>query len=91
MIKLSPDTLEMDMAVRDRFSKKLTCPQCGHSGFAEASEDDDRHRKHPGFAIDLLPKGFYEQRPSKYQESSIIRCHCGRKFPFRAVNEIAHN
>ncbi|MBZ5762839.1 MULTISPECIES: hypothetical protein [Rhizobium] len=79
------------MAARDRFSKKLICPQCGHSGFAEASEDDDRNRKTPGFAIDVMPRGFYEQRASKFQESSIIRCHCGRKFPFRAITEPAHN
>jgi hypothetical protein len=86
-----PETLENDMAARDRFSKKIVCPQCGHSGFAEASEDDDRNRKNPGFAIDVLPRGFYEQRATRYQESTILRCHCGRKFPFRAITEPAHS
>jgi hypothetical protein len=77
------------MAARDRFSKKIICPQCGNSGFAEASEDEHPSRKHPGFAIDLMPKGFFEQRSSRYQESYIIRCQCGRKFPFRSVTEAA--
>ena len=75
------------MASRDRFSKKLTCPQCNSTGFAEASEDDHPTRKHPGFQVDQLPKGFFEQRASNFQESYIIRCECGRKFPFRGRNE----
>ena len=75
------------MPARDRFSKKLTCPQCGHTGFAEASEDEHRPRKHPGFSVDLMPQGFFEQRASNHQEQYIVRCRCGRKFPFRAVNE----
>lgn len=79
------------MTARDRFSKKITCPQCGHNGFAEASEDEHTSRKHPGFTIDLMPKGFFEQRASNYQESYVIRCECGRKFPFRAINEPAHS
>ncbi|MEZ2132783.1 MULTISPECIES: hypothetical protein [unclassified Sinorhizobium] len=77
------------MPARDRFSKKLTCPQCGNAGFAEASENDDPKRKHPDFSIDRMPKGFFEQRPSVHQEMFMIRCECGRKFPFRAVNETA--
>ncbi len=76
------------MASRDRFSKKLTCPQCSNTGFAEASEDDHPTRKHPGFQVDLLPKGFFEQRASHFQESYIIKCECGRKFPFRTRTEL---
>jgi hypothetical protein len=75
------------MAARDRFSKKLTCPQCGNTGFAEASEDDHPSRKHPAFRVDQLPKGFFEQKNSKFQETYIIRCECSRKFPFRALTE----
>lgn len=75
------------MALRDRFSKKLTCPQCGNSGFAEASENDDSRRKHPGFSVDQLPRGFFMQRASNYQETSMIKCECGRKFPFRSLSE----
>jgi hypothetical protein len=82
--------LENAMAARDRFSKKLTCPQCGNNGFAEASEDEHRVRKHPGFAVDKMPKGFFEQRSSNFQESYVVRCQCGRKFPFRALTEPAH-
>ena len=77
------------MALRDRFSKKLTCPQCGNSGFAEASEIDDARRKHPGFTVDKLPRGFAMQRASNYQETSTIKCECGRKFVFRSVAEAA--
>ncbi|TCM80909.1 hypothetical protein EV291_102363 [Rhizobium sp. BK068] len=77
------------MALRDRFSKKLTCPQCGNSGFAEASEIDDPKRKHPGFSVDHLPRGFFIQRASNHQETSMIKCECGRKFPFRSLAEAA--
>jgi hypothetical protein len=75
------------MAARDRFSKKLTCPQCGNTGFAEASEDDHPSRKNPAFRVDQLPKGFFEQKSSNFQETYIIRCECNRKFPFRALTE----
>ncbi|AJD41721.1 hypothetical protein IE4872_CH02510 [Rhizobium gallicum] len=75
------------MAARDRFSKKLTCPQCGNTGFAEASEDDHPSRKNPAFRVDQLPKGFFEQKSSNFQETYIIRCECSRKFPFRALTE----
>ncbi len=77
------------MALRDLFSKKLTCPQCGNTGFAEASEVDDPTRKHPDFKIDKLPRGFFVQRPSKYQETYMLKCECGRKFPFRSLAEAA--
>ncbi|KWV52693.1 MULTISPECIES: hypothetical protein [Rhizobium] len=77
------------MALRDRFSKKLTCPQCGNAGFAEASETDDPKRKHPGFSVDHLPRGFFIQRASNHQETSMIKCECGRKFPFRSLAEAA--
>gem|GEM_PF-919405 len=77
------------MALRDRFSKKLTCPQCGNSGFAEASEIDDPKRKHPGFSVDHLLRGFFIQRASNHQETSMIKCECGRKFPFRSLAEAA--
>jgi hypothetical protein len=77
------------MASRDRFSKKLTCPQCNNTGFAEASEDDHPTRRHPGFQVDQLPTGFFEQRASNFQESYIIKCQCGRKFPFRGRTEAA--
>ena len=74
------------MAARDRFSKKLTCPQCGNTGFAEVSEDD-KPRKHPGFKIDRMPRGFFEEKASNFQETFILRCECSRKFPFRTLAE----
>jgi hypothetical protein len=77
------------MALRDRFSKKLTCPQCGNSGFAEASEADDPKRKHPGFNVDHLPRGLFIQRQTNFQETSVIKCECGRKFPFSTLAEAA--
>jgi hypothetical protein len=75
--------MEEAMVLRDRFSKKLTCPQCGNGGFAEASESDDPRRKHPDFKVDVLPKGFFVQRSSNRQETFVVKCECGRKFPFR--------
>jgi hypothetical protein len=75
------------MAARDRFSKKLTCPQCGNSGFAEVSEDDHASRKHPAFKVDQMPRGFFEEKASNFQETYVVRCECTRKFPFRALTE----
>ncbi|WP_337266331.1 hypothetical protein [Oryzifoliimicrobium ureilyticus] len=72
------------MALRDRFSKKLTCPQCGNTGFAEASESDDAGRTHPDFKVDALPQGFFVQRTARTQEAFMLKCECGRKFPFRS-------
>lgn len=69
--------------------EKLSCPQCGNEGFAEASEVDDPKRKHPDFKVDQLPRGFGVQRPSNNQENFMIKCECGRKFPFRSVAEAA--
>ena len=67
----------------------VRCPQCGNAGFAEASETDDPKRKHPGFSVDHLPRGFFIQRASNHQETSMIKCECGRKFPFRSLDEAA--
>ncbi len=75
------------MAARDRFSKKLTCPQCGNTGIAEVSEDDHPSRKHPAFSVDDMPTGFFEEKSSNFQETYIVRCECSRKFPFRALTE----
>ncbi|MBX4999117.1 hypothetical protein [Rhizobium lentis] len=77
------------MAIRDRFSKKITCPQCGNTGFAEASEIDDPGRKHPDFKVDHLPRGFGVQRAANHQESFMLKCECGRKFAFRSLAEAA--
>jgi len=29
------------------------------------------------------------QRPSNHQESFMLKCECGRKFPFRSLAEAA--
>lgn len=84
-----PESLERAWPFAIRFSKKLNCPQCGNEGFAEASEVDDPKRKHPDFKVDQLPRGFGVQRPSNNQENFMIKCECGRKFPFRSVAEAA--
>ena len=55
----------------------------------EASETDDPKRKHPDFSVDHLPRGFFIQRASNHQETSMIKCECGRKFPFRSLAEAA--
>ena len=70
------------MAARDRYSRKLECPQCGHSGFAEVSEDDDPRRKDPGFQIDDMPKGFSTEFASRDPAKYMLRCQCGHKFRF---------
>lgn len=41
------------MAARDRYSRKLECAMCGHSGYAEVSEDDMPSRKDPDFTVEF--------------------------------------
>ncbi len=71
------------MAARDRYSRKLECAQCGHSGYAEVSEDDMPSRAHPDFTIDSMPPGFVTERNSKYPDRHMIRCRCGYIFRFQ--------
>lgn len=70
------------MAARDRYSRKLECAQCGHTGFADVSEDDDANRKTRGFQIDSLPKGFETEFAANNPRKHIMRCRCGHKFKF---------
>ncbi len=70
------------MAARDRYSRKLECSQCGHSGFAEVSETDDRRGDNRDFRIDEMPKGFFAEFPSKDPGKYMLRCQCGPKSRF---------
>lgn len=70
------------MASRDRYSRKLECPQCGHAGFAEVSEADDKRQSNRDFRIDELPRGFSTEFASKDPQKHMLRCQCGHKFRF---------
>lgn len=70
------------MAARDRYSRKLECSKCGHSGFAEVSESDDRSGSSRDFKIDEMPRGFSTERPSVDPRKHMIRCSCGTVFRF---------
>lgn len=70
------------MAARDRYSRKLECPNCGHNGFVEVSEADDPRRQNRDFSIDEMPQGFATERPSPDPQKHMIRCHCGNVFRF---------
>lgn len=70
------------MASRDRYSRKLECSKCGHAGFAEASETDDKTGDDTDFRIDDMPRGFRPERTSTNAAVFMIRCHCGNVFPF---------
>ena len=72
------------MASRDRYSRKLECSRCGHSGFAEASEIDEKDSAHVDFRIDEMPRGFRAERPSTNPADYMIRCaQCGNIFRFQ--------
>ena len=62
------------MAARDRYSRKLECSKCGHQGFAEASESDDKSRRDVDFRIDEMPRGFRAERVSGDPTDFMIRC-----------------
>jgi transcription elongation factor Elf1 len=71
------------MASRDRYSRKLECAKCGHSGFAEASEQDEKRTANVDFRIDEMPQGFRAERPSTNPAEYMIRCgQCGNIFRF---------
>ncbi len=71
------------MASRDRYSRKLECSRCGHSGFAEASEKDEKGASDVDFRIDEMPQGFRVERPSVNPAEFMIRCaQCGNIFRF---------
>lgn len=71
------------MTARDRYSRKLECAKCDHSGYAEVSEDDMPSRANPDFRVDSLPYGFTTERASKYPDRHMIRCRCGHVFKFQ--------
>ncbi|AVA21604.1 hypothetical protein ACXHXG_28475 [Rhizobium sp. LEGMi198b] len=77
------------MAARDRYSRKLECSQCGNSGFAEVSEDDNPRRENPGFLVDEMPAGFFDERKSNDPAKYMIRCRCGSVFPFKRKSHYA--
>lgn len=70
------------MAARDRYSRKLECSQCGHTGFADVSESDERRADNRDFRIDEMPAGFFPEFPSSDPRKYMVRCHCGYKFRF---------
>jgi DNA-directed RNA polymerase subunit RPC12/RpoP len=71
------------MASRDRYSRKLECSRCGHSGFAEASERDEKDRADLDFRVDEMPQGFRAERASTNPTEFMVRCaQCGNIFRF---------
>lgn len=71
------------MASRDRYSRKLECSRCGHSGFAEASEVDEKGSADLDFRVDEMPRGFRAERASTNPSEFMIRCgQCGHIFRF---------
>jgi DNA-directed RNA polymerase subunit RPC12/RpoP len=71
------------MAARDRYSRKLECSKCGHQGFAEVSESDQKGRHDLDFRVDEMPRGFRTERASVDPTQFMIRCgQCGNIFRF---------
>mgnify|MGYP000864591967 CR=1 FL=1 len=71
------------MVSRDRYSRKLECSRCGHSGFAEASEKDEKGGPDVDFRVDEMPRGFRTERPSLDPAQYMVRCaQCGNIFRF---------
>ncbi|MFN6985522.1 MAG: hypothetical protein ACK4OI_11830 [Rhizobium oryzihabitans] len=71
------------MAARDRYSRKLECSKCGHQGFAEVSESDEKGRPNVDFRVDEMPRGFRTERASGDPTDFMIRCgQSGNKFRF---------
>ena len=68
------------MASRDRFTINIKCPECGHSGMADASENDYPFMRSPGFQYDSLPEGFGLAKLADFRENTFLRCRCSAEF-----------
>jgi hypothetical protein len=68
------------MAACDRFELKLKCPKCGKTGVAQASDDDNPMKRHPGFEVDEFPNGFKLAKYSNSRQDTKVICQCGEVF-----------
>ena len=68
------------MAARNRFELDILCPNCGASGEARASENDDPDMPDPAFRVDEYPDGFSEEKRSACRHETMVRCRCGQVF-----------
>lgn len=82
--------MELFMASRDRYSRKLVCSRCENEGFADVSELDDKTGKHVDFRMEELPRGFRVEREAARPEDFMIRCaQCANVFRFAAKSYYA--
>ncbi len=66
------------MAARDRFTHKLTCPQCGKTGIAEVSQGDGWvFMRDDVTTVDYMPEGFRDVRKSGERRPVYECIDCG--------------
>ena len=68
------------MAARDHFEITITCPSCGRTGSAPASEKDYPFMRNPDFRVGQLPDGFTLARKASRRGDTEVGCKCGQTF-----------
>jgi hypothetical protein len=68
------------MAGRKYFELDILCPNCGASGDARVSENNDAGMSDPGFRVDEFPRGFSGKKPSADRHEILVQCECGQEF-----------
>jgi hypothetical protein len=68
------------MAARNRSELDILCPNCGASGEALVSENNDPDVPDPAFRVEAYPQGFSEQKPAASRQETMVRCKCGQEF-----------
>ena len=68
------------MATRDSFEITITCPGCGLTGKAMASEKDYMFMRNPDFRVGKLPEDFMLEEEADRREDTEVRCRCREIF-----------
>jgi hypothetical protein len=68
------------MAERERFVRDILCPNCGATGDAQVSGNDDPRMPDLAFRVEAYPPGFAEEKRASSRGHTLVRCDCGQTF-----------
>ena len=68
------------MTARNRFELDILCPNCGTTGDARVSENDEPGTADAAFRVDEYPSGFSEEKRAASRHETLVACRCGQVF-----------